>query len=170
MTAPIQFTWDGESMVPLARFRPYCDKQFVVGETYPLVVSEERSARSHSHYFASLTEAWNNLPEGTAEQFVTVDHLRKYALIRAGYRDERSIACSSKAEARRISAFVRPMDDFAVVTVNEALVTVYTAKSQSMRAMGKAVFQESKDKVLDIAWGLCGIDAREAGKSVGRAA
>lgn len=167
---PITFQWDGESMVPADRLRQTCDKQFVVGETYPLIVHEARSTNSHNHYFASLTEAWDNLPEDASERFPTVDHLRKYALIKAGYRDERSIACTSRAEAQRLAAFIKPMDEFAIVTIDEAMVTVYTAKSQSMRAMGKKTFQESKDKVLDIAWGLCGTDAREASKHVGRAA
>jgi hypothetical protein len=170
MTAPITFTWDGESMVPQKRFQQLCDKQYVIGETYPLVVHEPRSSNSHNHYFASLTEAWSNLPDDISAQFPTVDHLRKFALIKAGFRDERSVACSSKAEAQRVAAFVKPIDDFAIVTVVEAMVTIYTAKSQSMRAMGKTVFQDSKDKVLDIAWGFCGTTAREAASHVGRAA
>lgn len=170
MTAPITFTWDGESMVPLARSQQLCDKQFVVGEAYPLIVHEARSTNSHNHYFASLTEAWHQLPEDAAERFPTVDHLRKYALIKAGYRDERSIACSSKAEAQRMAAFIKPLDEFSIVVPTDALVTVYTAKSQSMRAMGKKDFQESKDKVLDIAWGLCGITPQQAARHVGRAA
>lgn len=167
---PITFQWDGEAMVPQKRLQQACDKQFVVGESYPLIVHEARSTNSHNHYFASLTEAWENLPDEAAERFPSVDHLRKYALIRAGFHDERSIACTSRAEAQRLAAFVKPMDDFAIVTVTEAMVTVYTAKSQSMRAMGKKVFQESKDKVLDIAWAFCGVEAREASKHVGRAA
>lgn len=165
---PLVFAYDGEAMVPV--HPRLADKHFVVGEKYALAPCEVRSAASHKHYFGSLNEAHDNLPEEAAQQFPTTDHLRKYCLIRAGYRDERSIACSSKAEAQRIAAFVKPMDDFAIVTVTEGLVTVYTAKSQSMRAMGKKVFQESKDKVLDLAWGLCGVDAREAAANVGKAA
>jgi hypothetical protein len=42
------------------------------------------------------------------------------------------------------------MDTYAIVIVSEATVKVFTAQSQSMRAMGKKVFQESKDKVLAI--------------------
>ncbi len=75
-----------------------------------------------------------HLPEAVAERFPTPDSLRRFALIRTGHRDERSIACASKAEALRVAAFVQPMDDCAVVTVTGALVTVYTPRSQSMRA------------------------------------
>src|SRR3546814_9642927 len=59
-------------------------------------------------------------------RFATPDHLRRWALIRAGYRDERSIVCASKAEAQRLAAFIKPMDDYAVVLVSEAVVKVCT--------------------------------------------
>lgn len=165
---PLMFAYDGESMVPV--HPRLADKHYVVGEKYMLAPAEQRSAASHRHFFASLNEAHANLPEDIAERFETPEHFRKFCLIKAGYRDERSIACPTPDEAQRVAGFVKPLDDYAVVLVNDAMVTVYTAKSQSMRAMGKKVFQESKDKVLDIAWGLCGLDHREAEKHVGRAA
>jgi hypothetical protein len=60
------------------------------------------------------------------------------------------------AEAQRVAAFVKPLDDYAVIVVREALVSVYTAKSQRIRAMGKHDFQRSKDAVLEILAGLIG--------------
>lgn len=151
---PLWFLWDNDVMTP-QRLR-LADKYYVVGQHYRLVPEEERSMRSHRYYFASINEAWKNLPEDLAERFPTADHLRKFALIKAGYRDERSIVAASKAEAQRIAAFIRPMDDFAVVVVSEAVVTVLTAKSQSMRAMGKKTFGESKEAVLDIVAAMIG--------------
>lgn len=165
---PIVFDWDGEVMKP--RHPRIADRHFVVGMEYVLAPVEDRSMRSHRHYFASINEAWQNLPEALAERFPTAEHLRKYALIRAGYRDERSIVASSKAEAQRLAGFIRPMDDFAVVTVNGAVVTVYTAKSQSMRAMGKADFQASKDAVLDVIAKLIGVETSELERNAGAAA
>lgn len=167
---PLTYQWDGDAMVPLARFQRLANKQFVVGETYPLTIHEERSAVSHRHYFASLHDAWLNLPEAEAERFETSEHLRKWCLIKNGFRDERSIVCGSKADARRVAAFIRPMDSFAVVVVNEAVVTVYTARSQSVKAMGKVDFQRSKTAVLDTAWAMCGVSAREAKQNGGKAA
>ena len=41
------------------------------------------------------------------------------------------------------------MAEYAVVTVREAVVRVYTAQSQSVKAMGAKAFQDSKTKVLD---------------------
>ena len=156
MTVPVPCTWDGEAFVPRSRFTKLCDKQFVVGADYPLIVHEERSGQSHKHYFATVADGWRNLPEDLAEDFPTSEHLRKYALIKAGYCDRRSIVCASKAEAQRVAAFIEPMDDFALVTVAEATVTVYTAQSQSQRAMGKKVFQASKVAVLDIIAAMIG--------------
>lgn len=157
LTAPLIFRWDGEAMIPWRRFEKLCDKEFVIGEDYRLEVIEERSAKSHNHYWAALTEAWRNLPEEAAERFPTVESLRKFALIKAGFCDSRSIVAGSKAEAQRLAAFIRPADEFAIVTTSEATVTVYTAKSQSMRAMGKADFQKSKDDVLGYVASLIGV-------------
>ena len=170
MSSSLIYTWDGDVMIPLKRFAKLCDDQFVIGEEYRLEVREDRSMRSHSHFFAELTEVWRNLSDEHAERFPTMDHLRRWCLIKAGYRDERSIVCSSKAEAQRVAAFMRPADEFAVVTVNEAVVTFYTAKSQSVRAMGRKDFQESKQAVLDIAAGMIGVSRDDLRRNAGRTA
>jgi hypothetical protein len=131
-------------------------KHFGDGEVVTLEVREERSSASHRHYFAQLKEAHDNLPDEIAERLPTPEHLRKYALIRSGYRDERSIVCASKAEALRVAGFVKPLDEFAIVTTQGAVVSVWTAKSQSVRAMPKGEFQESKDRVLAYVASLIG--------------
>lgn len=167
---PVIFHWNGEAMSPLPRFARQCDKQFIVGENYRLEVVEERSANSHRHYFACINEAWANLREDYAERFPSPDHLRKFALIKAGFRDERTFVAASKAEAQRLAAFVKPMDEFAVVIVHEATVTVYTAKSQSLRAMGKAEFQRSKNAVLDVVAQMTGASVDDLAAAARRAA
>jgi hypothetical protein len=151
MPAPIllRYEGDGEFRVLSNYWKGRADKDFVVGEVYRMVEHHDRSVRSHNHYFASIGNAWANLPEGLADTYPTAEHLRKKALIWTGYRDERTIVAASKAEAQRVAAFVKPMDDFAVVTVHEAVVRVWTAKSQSIKAMGAAEFQKSKSDVLD---------------------
>jgi hypothetical protein len=166
----IVYRWDGEVMVPLARFHNRCNAVFTVGELYPLDVHEDRSIVSHRHYFCEINEAWKNLPEMVAERYPSSEHLRKYALIQTGYRDERSIACSSKAEAQRVAAFIKPMDDYAVVVVREAVVSVLTAKSQSIRAMGAKEFQASKQAVLDQLASMIGVTPGALEQHAGRAA
>lgn len=150
------FRWTGEAMEPL--HPRLADKHFVVGERYMLVPHEERSAASHAHYFASIAEYHNSLPDELALLHPTPDHLRRFALIKAGFHDSHSIVASSKAEAQRIAAFIKPADAFAVVLVEGATVTRYTARSQSMRAMGKAEFARSKDAVLLYLADLLGVD------------
>lgn len=152
--APMLFRWDGEAMVAEPRFRKLADAAYTVGEVYRLEVQEQRSLVSHNHYFATLNDIWLSLPEEYGDRIPSAEHMRKFALIRTGYRDERSIVCASKAEAARVAAFLKPMDDFALVVVNEATVTVYTAKSQSHKAMGGKVFQQSKEAVLQYCQGL----------------
>lgn len=167
---PIPFQWQGDAFTPAPGFARRCDELFVVGQVYRLVEQEDRSAASHRHFFACINTAWENLPEAAAAQFPSPEHLRKFALIKAGYADSRTLVASSKAEAVRLAAFVRPLDTFAVVTVSDAAVTVWTARSQSARAMGKKDFQESKDRVLDIIAGLIGTDPATLSAQAGQAA
>lgn len=170
-TAPILFeAIEDGVLVPVKRFQREAMKRYEAGQTYLIETREERSLASHGHFFASLHECWQNLPENEAERFPSVERLRKWCLIKSGYADERQIVCASKAEAQRVAAFIRPMDEYAIVLASEAVVTVYTAKSQSMRAMGKKDFGESKDAVLSLAWSLVGMQPEEAAPHIGRAA
>lgn len=154
---PIKFGWNGEAMVPSNPFwARKSDQQFVIGQVYNLVDEPERSSKSHRHYFSCVNEAWANLPPHLADQHPTADHLRRRALIEAGYCDNKTIVCSSKAEALRVAAFVKPIDCFAVVTVRDNVVTHSTAHSQSTRAMGAAKFQLSKDATLEIISAMIG--------------
>lgn len=157
MSAPLTFAWDGDVMVPVASCRRAANEHFVVGERYRMDVVEERSQKSHSHYFAAIHEIWSSLPDDKAVHFPTAEHLRKFALIRCGYSDQRQIVCASKAEAQRVARFVKPMDEYAVVTTHEAVVSVFTAQSQSRKAMGNRDFQDSKMKVLEYLSGLVGV-------------
>lgn len=146
------------------------DKVFVVGEEYPLVVQEERSMASHRGYFAAVNEAWHQLPEKYAGRWVSPEHLRKFLLIKAGYRTERTIPCASAEEARRVAAFAGPIDAYAVVIVRGDVVIHYTAKSQSVRSMDKEEFQRSKRDVLALLDELIGTKPGELQANAGQAA
>lgn len=156
--APIPCRWSGEAFEPLPRFKRAADEAWVIGEVYRVEALEERPIASHRHYFAAINEAWRNLSDDATVRFRTPEALRKWALVKAGYADERSIVCASKAEAQRLATFIAPLDDYAIVVPREAVVTVYTAKSQSMKAMGKADFAASKQAVLDILAALIGVE------------
>lgn len=158
MTTPLRYQWDGEAMKVLPRFQRQADRQFVVGEVYTLAADWERSRRSHNHYFACINHAWLNLPERIAPRFPSPEHLRKWDLISTGYADMRETVCDTPDAARRIAAFIRPMDAYAVVEVVGNAVRIWTAQSQSLQAMKKKTFQESKDAVLGILSDLVAVE------------
>ncbi len=170
MSAPIPYRWEGDCFIPMPGFGKRCDEAFVVGEVYRLSEHQDRSDASHRHYFACINEAWENLTEHMAAQFPTPDHLRKFALIKAGHADSRQMVASSKAEAVRLAAFIKPIDDYALVLVDGAVVTVWTARTQNMRAMDRKTFQASKDAVLAIVAEMIGTTPAALSANAGQAA
>lgn len=171
-TAPILLRYEGEGdfRVMSNYWAARADKDFVVGEVYKMAEHHDRSMNSHRHFFAVINDAWSNLSDDKLEQYPNAEVLRKKALIWKGYRDERSIVCTSAADAQRVASFIKPMDDFAVVIVREAVVLVWTAKSQSVKAMGAKDFQQSKSDVLDFVADLIGVSSDELAKQGGMAA
>lgn len=168
--SPQLFRWDAERsvMVPLRPLR--ADRVFTDQEVYRLGVIEERSANSHAHFFAAIHEAWSNLPDAMLTRYPTSEHFRKTGLIETGWCDTHTLVCSSKAEAQRVAAFMRPTDEFSVVIAKECTVTRYVAKSQSVRAMGRDDFQRSKQSVLDWAAAQIGTSTTALSSNTGAAA
>lgn len=101
MTTPILCTWDGEAFRPHPHHHNAVNAQFVVGQTYIMAEMQERSIASHQHEFASLRDAWANLPENISADFPTPEHLRKRALVETGWYHQNDIVCSTNAEAIR---------------------------------------------------------------------
>lgn len=168
---PIPMRWDGEAFAPVNQhWARRADAMYAAGEVHNLVPHEQRSAASHKHFFAEVNEAWQHLPEELAEAYPTPEALRKFALIKAGYCDAHPFVCSSRAEALRFAAYLKPVDTYAVVTVKDAVVTRYTAQSQSIRAMGKQRFQASKQAVLEIVAEMIGVTAASLSSNAQQAA
>lgn len=167
MTAlPVNMRWTGESMQPLAgRATHEANNTFVVGQVYRLIEENERSMASHAHQFAEIAEVWKNLPDEMAERWPTAEHLRKFALIKTGFADHRQFVASSKAEAIRIATFLRPTNEYAIISVEGCVVSEWTAQSQSRKAMGADRFQESKQKILDYCANLIGVTADDVTKN-----
>jgi hypothetical protein len=107
---PLWYRWNGAAMMPT---RPeLAERQFVVDGHYLLEAHHERAYKRHRAYFASLHEAWASL---NTDDFATSEHLRKFALIKTGWRDERTLLCASHEEAARVAAFSRPPDNYATL-------------------------------------------------------
>jgi hypothetical protein len=135
---------------------------------YTLGITEERSAASHRHYFACINDAWRNLPEDKVERYPSPEHLRKWALIRAGYHNERSIVCQNKKQAEAIIALVEALDEFSVAVVRGNVIKIYTAKSQSTDNMPREQFEKSKQDVLAILAEVIGVTTKQLEKEGGQ--
>jgi hypothetical protein len=144
----MDFRWDGHAMVPrrlgLAR-RYYRD-----AEDYRLALERDRSQKSHRHEFAWLNQAWATLPEALAADYPTPEHLRKRALILAGFFHETVIDAGSRAAALRVATALRARDQFAHIAVRSGFVIIRDAKSQSRRAMQDDEFQASKSAIMAV--------------------
>lgn len=169
---PVNFVWDAEHrlMIPEPRFARVCDRQFVDREVYPLAPVEPRSRQSHNHYFATLHDIWENLPESLAPAFPTIEHMRKWALIEADYCDVTIVDCGTVASAKQMGTAARNLDAFARIQRFGSSLHIKRAQSQSAQAMGREVFQDSKTKVLDICAAMVGPSSatfkKEAAKRV----
>lgn len=159
MIRPIAFRWDGDAMIPL--HPKAADREFVVGEVYPLIQHEDRSISSHNHEFGWLKDAWLNLPEQLADIYPTPEHLRKRALIDCGFYDETAVDAGTIAAAIRVAAAFRSREEFSLVIVCGSIVLIRTAKSQSRRAMDKKTFQDSKTAIIDLIAGMVGVKPQE---------
>ena len=164
MLIPMQYLGEGQFQAP-KRFAKSCDAQLVIGEQHCWEIVHERSSASHRHFFALCAEAWANLPENLAADFPNPETLRKWALIKAGYCDTTKLVCADNKEALRAAVIMKAMDAFALCEASGRVVTVYRAQSQSVRAMGAAEFQKSKDAVLAEIGKLIGADPAELGKA-----
>lgn len=150
-----------DCLVPVPRFAELFRRQYPEGDSadhqYPMVPVEPRNMKMHGHYFATLNQMYENLPDHVAKRFPSVEHLRAWALVQTGFCDERSIICDDQTMAQRLAAFIRTTLGLAVITIGKAdndpkkrVVHVFTPKSQSVALMSAEEFKASKDAVLDL--------------------
>lgn len=158
MSGPFACRWQNGKFVPVQFYVEECKRNFGEGELVRLEEVQPRSQESHGHFFAVINNAFKNLPEKYAGKFSGPGHLRKWALIKAGYRTENVIVCIDGDQATKSAALVKELDEFAVTVINENVVTVYRAVSQSKRDMGAKTFQASKDAVFGVLAELLGVD------------
>lgn len=136
--------------VPHPSFKHYCDREFIDGEVYPMATIEERTMKTHNHYFAAVQEGFDNLSEENAKNFPTSEHLRKWCLVQCGYCTETVYVLANEKEAQNAALDLRKRDGYAVMSRRGNVLKVWDAESQSMAAMKKERFQQSKSDVLDL--------------------
>ena len=148
---PLLFRYEGEGdWSPANKYvARRADGHFVIGAVYALIEHNERSAISHAHYFAQVKEYWQTLPESLAAEFPSPEHLRKKALIRAGFAEEQATVLDTHEDAIKFAAFAKTIDEFCIVAIEGRVVKRFVAQSQNYRAMNREEFQKSKQAVLD---------------------
>lgn len=147
----LAMVWDGEKFTPKKPFDRIARERYASGAIVTLEEFEERNMTRHNGQFASLGELWRELPSSILSQSwaATPEHLRKFALIATGYHNAQIYTCGTRAEALRWAHNLRSMDEFSVVNVDGTIITVLTAKSQSLRAMKARDFYKSKHDVIE---------------------
>lgn len=165
---PHLFTFQDGVLRP--RWPSAVSRHYKEGERYLLVPHEERSMRSHRHFFCAVKEGFENLPEEVAENFRSPDHLRQHALIRTGFCETQTIVMDSPEDARKMAAVLRGLQEYSIVKVDGCVVNRFTPKSQSYRTMNKEEFARSKTAVLDYIAGLVGVSKDDLEKNAGAAA
>lgn len=122
----------------------------------------DHSDAARRRFFAIIREVWQTLPDHLAQQHVSAEHLRKAALIHAGWCDSKTIAAGSKTAALEVAALSKHLDRYAIANVSGSVVTVFTARSISKRACPKAQFMPLSEKVYTWLSQLVGSDVEKA--------
>jgi hypothetical protein len=167
---PIHAIWTGTAFVPENRDLNYCKHWFGAGETFVLDPEQERDMNSHRHYFAQLKEAWRNLPETLEHKYPNEEIFRKKLLVECGYFHESEMVCDTARDAATVAAFMAPLDPSATIVVHGNVIKKYVAMSQSVVAMGRKEFQQSKWDVLNAAASLINVTSKQLEKNAGRSA
>ncbi|MDD5277699.1 MAG: hypothetical protein PHR16_16655 [Methylovulum sp.] len=169
---PLNFRYEGEGQMTVVgpKGKATADRQYVIGEIYRMVEEKERSEISHDHQFAWLHGAWLNLPEDIADQYPTETHLRKRALVQAGFYTEQIIDAGSTAAALRVAAGIRSREEFSLIIVRGQVVVIRDPISQKKKLMGAAEFQRSKQAILEIISAMIGVAPGDLEKQAGKAA
>lgn len=169
MTARCRY--HGGALVPVGRHT----LRLAEGETVIVTAERPRSMNSHRHQWAWLHEAWATLPESLRDEpfAASPEHLRKHALIKCGFADCVEVDCGTEAAARKaLPAFVAAMTEargYAVGQISGPVFRVWTAKSQSVAAMGGDEFKRSKALILDWVASLIEVSADQL-EAIGDAA
>jgi hypothetical protein len=177
-----------KAMVPSPRYASMAAKQFAEGEEYTLDQVEERSMASHRQFFAALKSGYDNLPErvffrtkadGTfvldesgnrIPKWPSIDHYRRWLLIEVGWFDEKEFQEASPLHAKRLATWIRTEDVYSRIFVRGSTVVIQRAKSQSVQAMKKVAFEQSKKDVLALNDALTGVAPGTHWKEAGNAA
>lgn len=112
-------------------------------------------------YFAIIHESFQNLRPPWSEMFSSSEHLRKYALIKAGWCETMPIAAGNKAAAENVAEAIRKLNRYAIATTEGSVVTVYVARSQTRKVQPKALFMPCAEAVYRILSDMLGTSVED---------
>lgn len=167
---PCKLVWSESDGV----FRAYddfwlrqCRSKFQDGETYFLTNRISRSDKSHRHYFATVQNAYDNLPDDLQEHYPTPETLREQALLATGNYDQRAFVCSSETEAKALLKFISRNRKGVFYSIKGSVLIERTVHSQSAYSMDtKERFEKSKRDVIGFCADLLGVTADELGNGL----
>ncbi len=161
MIRPVMFTWtDDGVMAPLPRFRALCDRQYAVGEEYALGPVENIPGNSRAPLFIAAKETWNSLPEDD-DRFPTPEHLRKRALVRAGWATHAQYVLDTPKDAKALALALRQHDGYAVIRISGSTVEVWTAKSIAAGQISAEEWKVVKERALAFLATVTGVTSGE---------
>lgn len=170
---PVVVVWTEDGVfVPLPRFKKLCDMQFAVHEEIAIIRFEERSMSQHRGYFASVRDAFVNLPEEYDGRWTDEDHFRHWALCEVGVCTISERVYTTQKDARQAAREIQESDPFAQIafTHDGCGMIVRRAKSQSVPAMGKHAFEDSCRRVIELVAPMSRTTPTELRKNAGRSA
>lgn len=148
------------AMVPEPRFRALCERQYALDESYALGPVDGVSSASRGGFFASVKEAWSNLPDDDT-RFPTPEHLRKRALVQAGWATHTQTVMDTKKDAVAFAKGLRRVDEYAVIKVSRNVVDCWIAKSIATGQISGDEFRGVKTRALDWVASLAGTNRAE---------
>jgi hypothetical protein len=102
------------------------------------------------HFFAMISDTWNNLPDERLLRWQSPDDLRKHALIMTGHNSGKTWHCATTAEANRLAGALRSTaESYVEVEVDGTTVIRRIALSQGADTMTPAELARSRKAVLD---------------------
>jgi hypothetical protein len=121
----------------------------------------EHSDAARARYFALLKVAHDNLPDSWRALCPTVEHLRKYLLVKVGHCETSTIHCGSARAAGDMALMAKRLDTFCVADLRGSMLTVSVARSQRKQVHPKADFLRVSEQVLHVASELLGVDVAQ---------
>lgn len=135
-----------------------------------------RSSADHRRFFGVLAAVFHHWPEGHEFQPDDAEHLRKWLLIKAGYRDVTMVPIETDAPAVMraivpiVEGAVRAANGHAFIKPHGHGIAVFRAKSIAWDKLDQKAFNRVRDAVQEVIRAETGLEPETLLKEVEQAA